>query len=102
MKVRELIAQEVDIDVYDNVCDGIGVAFCGPLALTQSGKEKFGEVLDYEVQLKNYCGDTVCIVCVDDPDEKVLKRRLRKAKEFFYAAAGYCAADDYDKWFKEV
>lgn len=98
MKVRDLIKQEVDIDVYDNVCDGIGVAFCGPIALTELGEEKFGEVLDYEVQLS----DTVCIVCINDPADYVWMARLEKAKEFFEAAAGYCAADDYDKWFEEV
>ena len=36
---------------------------------------------------------------VDDPDDKVWKRKLRKAKEFFNSAAGECAWDDYEKWF---
>lgn len=102
MKVRDLITQEVDIDVYDDVCEELGIAFCGPLVLTEAGREKFGEVLDYEISLRTgtWCGD-IAIVHVDDADEEIWKRRLKKAKEFFYAAAGYCASSDYDKWFTE-
>lgn len=99
MKVRDLIEQEIDIDVYDDVCDGIGIAFCGPLKLTEQGKEKFAEVLDYNVKLTNYNGDTVAIICIDDPADFVWEARLEKATEFFEAAAGYCADSDYHKWF---
>ena len=102
MKVRDLLPMEIDIDVYDNVCDDIGIAFCGPMEVTKDGVKKFSEPLGYSVTLKNYGGDVVAIVDVDDADEKVWKRKLRKAKELFYSLAGYCDADDYDKWFKEV
>lgn len=102
MKVRDLIEMEIDIDVYDDVCDDIGIAFCGPLVLTEQGKEKFADVLDYPVKLHDCNGTLMAQVRIDDDDEKVWSKRLRKAKEFFYAAAGYCAADDYDKWFKEA
>ena len=97
MTVRDLITQEIDIDVYDDVCEELGIAFCGPLELTEAGAEKFKEVMDYEVVLNG--GEAV--VCVDHEDDRVWKHRLRKAKEFFHSAAGYCAADDYDLWFKE-
>ena len=98
MKVRDLIEQDVDIDVYDDVCDGIGIAFCGPLKLTEQGKEKFAEVLGYNVKLE--C-DEVAIICIDDPADYVWEARLEKATEFFEAAAGYCADSDYHKWFVE-
>lgn len=101
MKVRDLMPMEIDIDVYDNVCDDIGIAFCGPMKLTEAGKQHFEEVLDYPVTLKKYSGDIVAIVIVDNPD-KGWEKRLNKAKDFFYSLAGYCDADDYDKWFVEV
>lgn len=101
MKVRDLIEQEINIDVYDDVCEELGIAFCGPLKLTDLGRKKFAPVLEYEARLHYNGCDTVCIIGVDDPDERTWMRRLRKAKEFFEAAAGYCAADDYDKWFSD-
>lgn len=97
MKVKDLIEQEIDIDVYDDVCEELGIAFCGPLYLTEQGKEKFADVLDYEIQIGNECA----IVCIDDAEDKVWKNRLKLAKEFFYAAAGYCDDDDWNVWFSD-
>ncbi len=96
MTVKEFIRMDIDIDVYDDVCEELGIAFCGPLELTGEGRKKFAEVLDYEVEI--YSENAV--VKVDAPEDKTWKRKLRKAKEFFEAAAGYCACSDYDKWFK--
>lgn len=102
MKVRDLLPQEIDIDVYDDVCEELAIAFCGPLKLTKEGEREFAEVLDYEIELATEAyGLTCAVVHVDDTDEKVWKRKLRKAKNFFYAAAGYCDCDDYDRWFEE-
>ena len=86
MKVKDLIEQEIDIDVYDDVCEELGIAFCGPLFLTEQGREKFGDVLEYPVSLA-FVG--MAIVHVDDADEKVWKKRLRKAKEFFYLSPAH-------------
>lgn len=101
MKVKDLIEQEISLDVYDDVCEELGIAFDGPLVLTEQGREKFSDVLEYEVQIHNNGYDTVGIVVVDDGTENGWKARLRKAKQFFEAAAGYCTVDDYHKWFKE-
>ena len=95
MKVKDLIEQEIDIDVYDNVCEELAIAFCGPLALTEQGEKKFSDGLEYGIEL----GDGVCIVNCDASGDE-WENRLEKAKEFFYAAAGYCAEEDYNKWFK--
>lgn len=100
MKVRDLLAQEIDIDVYDDVCDELAIAFCGPVALTQEGEKHFAEALEYTVTLHNDGAYTVAIVHVDD-EEGVWQKKLRKAKELFYAAAGYCPISDFKKWFKE-
>lgn len=100
MKVKDLIAQEVDIDVYDDVCEELGIAFCGPMTLTPEGQAKFEEVLDYEVELRNDGSDITAIVKVNAPGDE-WKRRLARAKEFFEGAAGYCTCEEYDKWFAD-
>ena len=101
MTVREFISEPVDIDVYDNVCEELGIAFCGPLTLTGAGEEKFSDVLEYRVILEN--AGSACmtaLVDVDGPDG-VWQKRLRRAKEFFEAAAGYCTEAEYKTWFME-
>ena len=100
-KVRDFIKFNDDIDVYDDVCEELGIAFCGPMLLTEAGEEHFAEVLDYDIQIDFSGSIKTAAVRVDDDDEKVWKHKLKKASEFFYALAGYCAADDYDKWFTE-
>jgi len=92
MKIREFIKQSIDIDVYDNVCDGIGIAYCGPMSLTEEGEKQFADVLDYDIEFRND-------VAIVDTDRHDWKRRLRKAEEFFYAIAGYVDNDLFEKWF---
>lgn len=94
MKVKEFIKTERDIDVYDDVCEELAIAFCGPMELTPAGAEKFAEVLGYEIEVFDDCA----IVKIDGEN---WGRKLRKAREFFESAAGYCAADDFDLWFSE-
>ena len=101
MTVKDLIAQEIDIDVYDDVCEELGIAFCGPLELTESGEKHFTEVMGYEVRLHDNGGSVVGIVAIDDPDDAVWEDRLEKAKEFLESAAGYCTVDEYNEWFKD-
>lgn len=96
MKVRDLIAQEIDIDVYDDVCEELGIAFCGPMELTDDGAIEFADVLEYGIELNDDCA----IVNVDGAEGE-WQKRLRRVKKFFNAAAGYCSVDDYDRWFKE-
>ena len=101
MKVRDFIKINADIDVYDDVCEELAICFCGPIALTEEGEKHFAKVLNYDIDL-DFSGDIKTAVChVDDEIDKVWKRKLRKAEEFFEALAGYCAVDDYNKWFKE-
>lgn len=98
MKVKDFIKREDDIDVYDNVVEEIGIAFCGPLKLTAEGRRHFAEVLEYNIEVN----ESGCCAVVDvDAPEGVWQKRLREAKEFFYAAAGYCADTDWYKWFKD-
>lgn len=96
MTVKDLISQEIDIDVYDDVCEELGIAFCGPMELTETGAEEFSDVLEYGIELNNYCA----VVHVDDA-EGVWQKKLNRAKKFFHSAAGYCSEDDYNRWFKQ-
>ena len=98
MTIKDLIQMEIDIDVYDDVCEELSIAFCGPQKLTAEGEKKFAGIMDYKVSLTGG-SYPVAIVNVDDPDEKIWTKKLAKAKEFFDAAAGYCTCSDYDRWF---
>ena len=83
MKVKEFIKQSIDIDVFDDVCEDLYIAFCGPMELTLAGKRHFREVLGYEVELHDNGAAIVGIVHIDDPDDDVWEARLEKAIEFF-------------------
>ena len=112
MRVSDLLLFDNDIDVYDNVCESLAIAFCNPFDddevhewseyLTERGMRQFDKVLDYPIEIvgNDYGMDIPCaILDVDDVDDKVWKTRLSLAKRFFFAAAGFCTCDDYDKWF---
>ena len=111
LTVRDLIRIMDDIDVYDDVCEELGIAFCNPFDddevhdwneyLTKCGMEQFKEVLDYPMELFEGCvgGCAYAIVKVDD-DDNVWRAKLIKAKNFFESAAGYCSCQDHDKWFR--
>lgn len=102
MKVKDLLAMDIEVDVYDDVCEELAICFCGPVELTDEGRAHFEVALNLDIEV-DYSGDITTALChVDDeffPDNVQFK--LDKAMEFFYAAAGYCADADYRKWFKE-
>ena len=100
MKVRDLFELGLDIDVYDNVCEELAIAFCmDGMELTEAGEDRFEEVLEYPCEIK---GDPkVYRWVLVDVDGYHWKDRLAKAKDFFWSAAGYCTCEEYDKWFKE-
>ena len=95
MTIKEFIALNADIDVYDDVCEELGICFCGPIGLTEEGKAHFADVLEYEIDVDLH----PCASAVVHIDGDGWKKRLRKAEEFFYSAAGYCADEDYQRWF---
>ena len=97
MKVKDLLEQEVSIDVYDNVCDELAIAFEGPMELTDEGKEHFSEALEFDISLGNDC----VWVDVDNEDEDEFERKLALAKELFESMAGWCTEEEWKCWFKE-
>jgi len=102
MKVRDLLEMEIDIDVYDNVCEEIGIAFCGPMELTPEGEKEFGKALNLDVEIVETGDYKVAIVDVDDKNAYFWRDKLNEAKALFYALAGYCSSKNFDKWFEEV
>lgn len=102
MKVKDLLEMEIDIDVYDNVCEELAIAFCGAIKLTEEGGRHFANVLEYDVKIleNSFLGD-VAIVNVDD-EEGIWQKKLEGAKELFYSLAGYCSSTDYERWFIDV
>ena len=70
MKIKDFIKKDIDVDVYDNVTQEIiDISFVGPLELTEEGKEKFKEVLEYDVAL--YEEYTYAIVKCSDEEPKI-------------------------------
>lgn len=107
MTVREFVEMWADgthddIDVYDNVCEELGIAYCGGVTLTKCGEKQFAEVLDYEIEVIEPVTKYDSPVAIVDIDDDGWEHKLRVAKNFFYSAAGYCKDSDYRKWFREV
>ena len=101
--VREFIKRCEDIDIYDDVCEGLGIAFCGPMGLTEDGEKRFSKIIDLKVDIYSYDDGYInAVLRINDESSKVWKCRLRIAKEFFEGMAGYCSEENYDKWFIEI
>lgn len=94
MKVSEFIKKDIDIDVWDNVCDELGVAFCGPMELTEKGKERFKEILECDIDVNER---SCCAVIDVDGDD--WEHRLEEAKLFFWGIAGYIDDKTWNEWF---
>lgn len=95
MKIREFLTRDVDIDVYDDYDEELGIAFCGPMFLTEEGKKEFGDLLDKEIEI--FWSENYSHALVHAEND----REVRKWCELFESLAGYCAEDDYEKWFRE-
>lgn len=100
IKVKDLIKMEIDVDVCDDYDESCYIAFCGPLELTPAGLEMFAPVLEYDIELppaeiREQYGDPAIITGIENDNQ------ARQVKKFFYAAAGYCSADNWSAWFKD-
>ena len=97
MTIKDFIEVFNDtVDVYDNYCEELCVAYCGE-KLTPEGEKHFAEALNLPViEIRS----DVVIVGVNMPglSEKSVEKRLAIAKEFFESVAGQCSAPDWDKW----
>lgn len=98
MKVKDLIAEDIEIDVCDDYDERCWIAKSGAYKLSDEAKQKFHRALDIEVHINpNGFGNLPIAILECETAEDA-----RACKEFFFSLAGYCAADDYDRWFEEV
>lgn len=92
MKVKDLIREDIDIDVIDDYDERCWIAKCGAYKLTDEAVQKFHRVLDIDVEMN----DNIAVLHCETAKE------ANECKVFFLSLAGYCAAEDYDRWFVEV
>lgn len=93
MKVKDLLAMEICVDVADDYDERLWIAFDGTCSLTEIGMDVFGEALDLEVKLTT--PSDALIICRN-------AKEAEAAKELFESLAGYCAEDEWELWFEEV
>ena len=101
MKVKDLISEDIDIDVCDDYDESCWIAKCGAYKLTDAGEQRFRDALDISVVLMLNQKYPIAILECDDEDEDVAQKNVKACRALFFSLAGYCAADDYDKWFIE-
>lgn len=97
--VGELLGREIDIDVYDDVCEDLSIAFCGPVKLTEEGERRFSDILGCKVGIVDEGKYPYATVVLGGPG---WNSRLKKAKELFESAAGFCSEAEYGALFEEV
>lgn len=107
MKVKDMFTKEFaeqygDIDVYDDICEELAIAFCGPLELTGQGTHYFEMVLEDEVNINEDRDLREAMVLIDHLPEGVWQKHLKKLCELFEGAAGFCTVNEYEEWFSEV
>ena len=95
MTIRELLTYDADVDVGNNVTDGLGCALCCPMQVTKEGEAEWGDVLDYVVDV-----DGAYAECVVDDVER-WQSKLSRLNLFLSCAAGYCSDSNYTKWFDD-
>lgn len=95
--IRDFLRMDISVDVISDYSDDLWIAFEGPVRLTEDGERKFHSVLSLLVEFRPGFGGMVACVLIDH--RKDCERLNRKCVEFFESLAGYCSADDWDRWF---
>ena len=95
MTMREFLSQELSKDVYIEGLDDYAEAFEGPIKLTAEGEKKFGEFLDYFVDVD----EEEPRAWVNIPDEKDLEEEGERVNRFFQIVAGDISDKYWNKWF---
>lgn len=99
MKFKDLIKEDIDIDVYDDYDERCGMAICGPVKLTAEGGARFSKVLDLECWINGsggkLYGNHAIVHCETEEEAESLL-------SFCLAAAGYINDDLYKRLFAEV
>lgn len=96
MKVKDLIAEDIDIDVCDDYDERCWIAKCGAYRLTDAAEQTFRDALDVTVFMTTGKRENIAILHCET------EREAQACKRLFFSLAGYCPADEYDMWFEEV
>lgn len=87
-----------DIDVTESVSESFCIAYCGN-QLTETGKKEWNDVLTCFIDVDEYTRYPLAVIDLDD--DRQWMHTAKRARQFFYAMAGYCAESYYDSWFKD-
>ena len=110
MKVKDLFETKISlcVDVYENIADLIGVAFCGHVQLTDEGKKHFSKALQFPIasisknmlviDTEKYYNDKKIDLEKYDFEDRI-PSGVQNLIDLFWAVAGYCSTEDYTKWF---
>lgn len=110
MKVKDLFNTNIDlcVDVYENIADLIGIAFCGETGLTEEGKKHFSKALQFPIKridkdmlvidTEKYYNDKKINLDKYDFEDKI-PAGVQNLIDLFWGVAGYCSCEDYEKWF---
>ena len=110
MKVKDLFGSKISlcVDVYENIADLIGIAFCGEVSLTEEGKKHFSKALQFPIarlsgdmlviDTEKYYNDKKIDLEKYDFEEKI-PSGVQNLIDLFWGVAGYCSTSDYDLWF---
>ena len=115
MKVKDLFTTELECaDVYENIADEIGIAFdcAGNDPLTDEGKKYFKVALNMEVKAirngmividtEKHCKDKgINLDNYDFESRDSIPKDILKLIDLFWAYAGYCSTEEWNKWFKQ-
>lgn len=96
MAFEKFIAQDVDCDVFNTLTDSCDIAFVGPIAMTDAGKEEFSDILNLQVRVDTDSDYPTAVVEITDSGAI---EKLRKLRTFLKSAAGYCPQSTWDRWF---
>lgn len=92
MTIKDLLREEIDIDVMDTYDERCWIAFCGPCKLKAKGEARFADILDLPIQ---HHGNVIALL-TDSAIEAA------DCKELFYSHAGFCSQSTWDEWFEEA
>lgn len=96
MTIKDLIREDIDIDVCDDYDERCWIAKCGAFRLTDAGEQRFWKALEVPVYMTTGREYNIAILhCTSEEEAQI-------CKELFFGLAGYCTESDYERWFIEV
>ena len=100
MTLKELLTPDTwnvygDMDVINDTTDSVFPAWCGT-GFTPEGEKEFSAVLALDAEIvDHWMGTVLCVNFGDAYGSGIYKA----AKRMFWAMAGYCSEEEYNRWF---